>query len=361
MSYSRLIGLVVVSALGTVAYSQNYAFQEISSFAMYTDNTLADSGQYLVNQYGNWYVSTRDGNMTALQSFNGNTIYASAINSSGLVGGSTKIGFNSYGDLTAATLWTNGVATQLNPWGESSLIRSIANDGTVFGISSHFVGNTVYGRCWSYKNGAYTFLNAGTIPFEQIGIWAGNSHGLTVGGTDNPEKATMWQGTTKTVIGGLGGYQYSQATDVNESGQILVSSFPDYGTSKGRSDIYDHGTWISPGQYNGNNFKSSGINDAGLLIGASYDSQGAKQANVLWSQSTGFIDMTNVEPLAGFHIYQISNLNNLGEFMVEASHWTGSSWDNRIFIATPSSVPEPASILALSLGGILLLRSRKRA
>ncbi len=340
------------------ALGQNYTYQEINPNAMYTNDALADSGQYIV-QSDNWYISTRGGTLTQLQSFNGNTIYANAINSSGLVGGTTKIGFNNYGDITAATLWTNGVATQLHPWGDSSMIKSIGNDGSVYGLSSSFVSNVVYGRAWIYKNGSYTYLNAGTIPFEQIGINTGNSSGLTVGGSDNPEKATIWQGTTKTIIGGQGGYQYSQARDVNEAGQVLVNSIVDFGVSKGRTDIYDHGVWSTPGAYNGNYFLASSINNSGILIGGAYDSQGSRTNSLLWSQGTGFIDMTNAQPLPGFQIYQISNLNNNGEFMVGASHWTGSAWDNRIFIATPSTVPEPASLLAISLGTVLLRKRRK--
>lgn len=361
---SRLFGIVLTTALGVAVQAQNYTFQEISNNAYGGIGTLSSTGNFLVNDSGNWYLSTRLGAQTQLQSFNGNTIWANALNSLGtMVGGSTKVGHSTlYGDLYQATTWINGVPTALNPGGESSEVLGIGDDGTIYGHTVNHPSGVATSQGWIYKNGTFTFLSNGNNYNDPSFVRGGTTSGLSIGSSNNPEKATIWQGTTKTVIGGQGGYQYSQARDVNSAGQVLVSSFYDYGNAKGRADIYDHGSWINIGTYNGDAYFQAGeINDLGQVIGTGYDSQGYRQSMLMWQAGVGFTNLTNLQVDPNQQTYSIGNLNDAGEFMVRTSRFIQSGYEYHTYIATPSTVPEPASILALTVGSALFFRRRNRA
>lgn len=362
ISVKRLAFVLVVNSIFvSIALAQNYTFQEINSKAVYQNGTFADNGSYLVNDFNNWYVSTRSGSLTQLGTVNNQSVYATAINAAGtIVGGQIITGSNQYGDLAVATIWQNGVPTMLNPGGDNSEVKAIGTDGAIYGHTVTHPSGVATSQAWKYLNGTYTYLSNGNTWTDPTIVTRGIS-GLMVGGSNNPERATIWQGTTRVVIGGQGGYQYSRGIDVNSSGKVLVASIVDYGVAKGRADIYDHGVWSSIGTYGTDAyFMAQTLNNNNQVLGAGYDSSGTRETLLLWQQGAGFTNLTNLHPLPGFTTYSVSDLNNNGEFLVLANMFTGNGYINKTFIASPSSVPEPSSFAALALGSLLVFRKRKQ-
>jgi probable HAF family extracellular repeat protein len=185
--------------------------------------------------------------------------------------------------VSYATLWNGTTPTTLgtltNPEyrfsratgiNDAGKVVGYENDGTYNGYSVIAWNGTVPTTLASFGYG-FGVNNAGQV--------VGNSQ---LGGRDSPSIATLWDGSSPTYLGGLGG-PYSTALAINDAGQIVGQA----GRANGGGDraVLWNGTVATDlgAPLGGTSSGAYGINNAGLVVGYSYVSDGSGARAVAWN------------------------------------------------------------------------------
>ncbi len=236
--------------------------------------------------------------------------------------------------LTAATASAGYLITDIGSIGTFTATPSAINDaGQVAWSTSPSLGNF---HAYLYSSGHSTDLGSLGFGASAAGI---NAAGEVVGYSMTPtgDRAFLYSnGTMKDISGHMNGLAYagpfmSTAAGINASGQVAGS-----GTM---SDLSTHALLYSNGKFTDlgvlgapkggfafmSNSTSSGINNAGVVVGSSSTSDGAMHA-FLWSNGT----MKDLGGLGGTqmngHISIVSGanaINNLGQVVGQSSISTG--------------------------------------
>jgi probable HAF family extracellular repeat protein len=225
---------------------------------------------------------------------------ATGINNSGQV-----VGYTSYWGRAApnATIWSGATPSDIGyPYSQA---MGINNSGQVVG-GSCFLGDCTkqHATSWNGTTGQVdlsTDETQGRIGSYAYGI---NDSGQVVGVSNTLGKtlphATIWNGTTPTDLGTLGGS--SLATDINNSGQVVG-----YSSTLGNTDphaIIWNGTTLTdlgPGF-------AFAINDSGQVVGASSVTSGGYHATI-WNGTTP----TDLGTLVGGSYSVATGINNSGQ------------------------------------------------
>ncbi len=138
-------------------------------------------------------------------------------------------------------------------------------------------------------------------------------------------------------MGVLGTGLKSMANEINELNQIVG-----YSDTTVDGDIhaffYENNVMIDLGTLDGGVSYGSGINDSGVVVGSSDGSA------FIWEMSTGMIDLNDLLPAnSGWELTGAGSINNSGQIF-------GAGWyegELHRFLLTPTTIPEPLSIILL--------------
>ena len=310
---------------------------------------------------------------------------ARAINGLGQVAGEALL--PGAGILDQAVLWQGGSLTDLGTLGgQQSAALGINNAGTICGWAETASGNTLpalwnggavtalptlggaSGTAWGINDAGtavgYSYLSTGGY---HATLWSGggvrdlgtlggaysvaydiNSSGAAVGTASDSsgrDRAVLWGPGGAADLGGLSGGQWTAASGINNSGQVIL-----WGTPLGATDdraAFWNGNPSSPvislGTFGGSQSWAYGLNDQGYVVGSADEPGGTYHAFV-WDGA----EMVDLGTLGGYYssAYAINDQGIIVGFALDAFGQTHAvEW---------VPVPEPAALLLGLFGGGLV-------
>lgn len=369
-SHWRKITCAVLLAVlaSTIPFAADAVTYRLTDLGVLPGGTLSealginDVGQvvgYSTTPTGNSAFLWQNGTMTELGVLPGNLqSVAKSINNNGQVVGYS---YNQSGveEFRArATLWQNGTVTDLGvlPARENSLATDINNAGQVVGVSAE-VGGGGLSQGFLWQNGTMTGLgdfSEGVHDRQAYGI---NNLGQIVGdgSAAGQTRGFIWQGGTIDGLGVLPGDGISNASSINDIGQVVGISHS-Y-TTGSRAVLWENSSVTDLGVLPGTLYSSAvKINNSGQVVGLSFD--GWNYRAFLWEPTIGMRDLNTLidpsDPLAGqLQLTAALGINSAGQIV-------GVAGGSRAFLATPvvAPVPVPAALWLMmpALAGIGLLR-----
>ncbi len=274
------------------------------------------------------------------------------INDGGAIAGSTQ----DVGGLRAARFDGGSVTIiTLLPGGVSSQGYGIDGAGNVVG-SVTLAGGVTHG----FRSDALGGMSdLGVIaPGQSSEALATNAAGVTVG--DAIDGTGRMRGVRAGVGGGfvllpalLPGGSSSAATGINSLGHIV--GFADRFGSVRAVFLKADNTWQELGLlFGGTTARANAINTSDMIVGQA-DSGAGSRAFLTDATSGVIVDLnTRIDPSSGWTLTSATGINDQG-FITGVGQINGQ---DRAFLLTPTTIPEPASLVLLFMGGLLLAGSR---
>jgi probable HAF family extracellular repeat protein len=291
------------------------------------------------------FVSTPNGLKT--MSSGGADTYAFGINDSGTVVGTTYVGGQAHG-----TIWTGSSTTDL---GADSYAMAINNSGEVAG------GN---GQAFVAMNGQLQALGT-PAGFNWSAAYGINDAGTVVGDgrtTNGTFRGIIWSPQGNMILLGTFGGSSSQATDVNNGGEVVGFASLANGYQHAFSAV--DALMIDLGTLGGGSSYAYGINDSGEIVGYSWLANGDQHA-FLYDDGT-MLDLNSLIPSnSGWVLLQAYGINDSGQVTgVGLYHGKLSAF---LLTDPPNGpldvAPTPEPRMTLALGAALVLagfyRSRR--
>jgi uncharacterized membrane protein len=283
--------------------------------------------------------------------------------------------FNSTGGVTNMGLGTFG--------GPNSSAYSINNNGQIVGSATS--NKQIPPTLW-YEEHACLFDKTGGGANIDLGILSGysfsyahsiNNNGQIAGFSYNPTNMGYAQnphghaclfdptgGGANTDLGALGTYIDSAASSINDNDQIAGRAYYTVRNSAGTYDTYSRaclfdstggGANINLGTLNSyQNSSASSINNNGQIVGSVFNASNSSHACLFDSTGGGNnIDLNSlINPSSGWILMSASDINNNG-WIVGYGTLYGQT---HAFLLV---VPEPATIILFTLGGLAVMRRKK--
>ncbi|MFI3198007.1 MAG: DUF3466 family protein [Methylococcaceae bacterium] len=359
MSYS----FTDLGTLGGAGWGTISTAAAINNFGQIVGQSITSEG---------WYHATLwDGATTTDLGQSRGYSNAYAINNAGIIAGvdSFSSGYI-YGQH--ATLWNVTAATDLGTLGgTNSIAFAINNVGQVAGFAEVYYNGYMLGHVW---NGAapvsVTFIStpSSISDINDAGQVVGSSRGSQYAGYHS-EQATLWDGTTETNLGTLGG-TYSIAFAINNAGLVVgmadTADFyvAEHATLWNGITTTDLGTLGQPSSTGGYSSPAGSaayaINNSGIVVG--YSTIGAATHATLWNDTTitdlnSFLDASTVS--AGWVLNRANGISDNGLIVGNASN-NLLGITSHAFLLTPAAVPVPPAIWLFGSGLGLLAFYRKK-
>jgi len=346
---------VLISTTSTNADITGYTVTDIGAMATTADESSAfginNSGQVVgYAKIGglNHPVLWTNGTILDLPRLSDNHSITFSINDSGQAVGSSYTPSESGHPV----LWDNGSITDLGHLGSGGYggqggAHDINNDGAVVGYSWL---NTSENHAFLWSNGDMVDLGS-TVVGQNSSAYAINDSGQVVGvsAVNNADHACLWSQGTATLLDDPDTY-LSFASDINDSGQVVGWS------SKGgvqQAFIWEGGVRQDLGTFGQRYSRALAINNSGQILGMVYDDDVGID-HFLWS--SGEIIYVN-DLLPDWSVRSLNDINDAGEIVGQA-RYLHDGLGRRAVLLTP--IPEPATLTLLAMGGLALVRRRKR-
>ena len=238
--------------------------------------------------------------------------------------------------------------------GSYSEANGINDFGQVVGNSYTFGNSAVHATIW---NGT-TPTDLGTLGGSSFGYGINNSGavvGISYTFNYSAYHATIWNGTTLTDLGTLGG-GYNYAYGINDSGQVV-------GQMNGLATIWNGTTPTDLGTIGGSSSMALGINDSGQVVGTSYTFGDSTQHATIWNGTTptdlnDFLSVSEVNE--GWVLDKANGINDNG-WIVGSAHNTITGFGNtQGFLLTPVPEPETYAMFMAGLGLMGFIARRRK-
>ena len=284
-----------------------------------------------------------DGAFTDIGSFGG-TVRPCAINENGQITGTS--GSPTY-PHHRAFVWESGdTITDIGNLGFDDVDGyDINNAGQIVG-QAH-VDKQDHAFVW--QNDVMTDLGPGrAIAINKSGLIAGLSYEESI-----KDHAVLWEEGSITDLGLFGG-GFAEPHGINDNGQVILLSLHIPGAPTCSAFLYDNGTETNLGSLAGFNTNPFGINNTCQIVGESYLTEsGPETAAFLWENGTIYNLNDLIPDDSGWLLRCAEDINDNGYIVGYGYNPDG---DLRGFLL----VPEPCTLSLLVLGGIGLVRRRRR-
>ena len=301
---------------------------------------INDSRQ-VVGISGNHAFIWSDGILTDMGTTGGSASAAYGINNNGQVVGKSETGETQNGSVVkTAFLWEGGAYTELTPLqGQITSVGSGINaDGLVVGHSRP--AGIVGARACKWPGGA---LDPPGMSYSMA--WGVSDTGDVVGEWDG--LGVLWREDSMVHLGTLEG-GWSIARDVNNIGQVV-------GESDGLAFLWQNESLSNLGLLPGHQHsEASAINDTGQIVGRSHASGWPDDHAVLWEDGQIQDLNTLIDADSGWFLAQARDINRHGDIV----GWGYVDNEQRAFLLTV--IPEPCTLSLLVLGGIVFCRQHRR-
>ena len=205
----------------------------------------------------------------------------------------------------------------------------------------------------------YTITGLGTLGGTESTAYDINSLGQVVGGANvasGDEHAFLYTpGSGMTDLGTLGG-GYSWACGINNSEQVVGQASTTSGNYP--AFLYTPGSGMTDlGTLNDFGSVAYSINNVGQVVGGADTTEVGVEDQLAWLYSDGVMKDLNslIDPASGWTLVKATSINDGGQIV--GVGWNGLG-QQEAFLLTP--IPEPATLSLLALGGLLVLRHRRR-
>ncbi len=288
---------------------------------------------------------------TNLTTPGGSFSYAADINNSGQVAGYALYQSGGY----SATVWNGTTPTRLESLG-FSMANDINDSGQVTGWRTR--GGSVSHQAVIWDGDTLTTLEPLFYNQPRYGNAINNfgqvagSAGVHDHAAGLPLHATVWNGTTPTDLGTLGGID-SYATDINNAGQVVgyasVASAPN---TRVYHAIVWNGTTPTDLDAAGGDQRSSeafGINDSGQIVGMSELNAGRETHATLWNGTTP----TDLGTLDGGYSSSALGINNSSQVVGWSTDSNGNTHATIWNGTTPTDLNDFLSLSEVNAGWVL--------
>jgi probable HAF family extracellular repeat protein len=243
---------------------------------------------------------------TLLDGLDGSKSYVSSINNLGQIVGGSDTDFDT--GAFRATLWNNGVATDLHPQGSIGSYAASINDlGQIVGTSTY--ADRPHQRATLWNNGV-----ASDIHPQGSSAYSINNSGQIVGLSHI--RATLWNNGVATDLHPQGS-DYSSATSINDLGQIVGTST--YTDGNQRATVWNNGVATDIHPQGSDQSLAYSINNSGQIVGASVTADG-NDRSTLWNNGVA----TDINPQG-----RTNSINNSGQ-IVGVSGGRATLWNNGV-------------------------------
>jgi probable HAF family extracellular repeat protein len=245
--------------------------------------------------------------------------------------------------------------------GDSTFAYGLNNNDIVVGKS--YDRDALQYRAFRWEDGNLQRLPAPGGGTYQSGAasaaYSINESGIIVGSYDDPRfglQAVVWSDETATGLPPSTASGQSEAYDINAAGQVVGYSI----TTGSGLNFRDAVLWNAgsptrldlPGFYYN---VAKAINSSAMVVGMAQTGNGIGGDAFLWISGQTFDLNSLISPSLGWHLTSAEDIDDLGQIVGYGTlNGTPES-----FLLTP--VPEPSSIVLLSLGAISMMAGAARA